>query len=146
MTEQPQEQVQIVMDPVLGLYLDGEINPEKLIGKLAWVSARISIALTELKQARQQELDAKHEWQNAYKEAYEEAERMGATSKADAERTATRTSMRKKQAFEQATLKCAELDKELESYYRGQVPVLQSLNRTFTTQYETEARLAGYGA
>lgn len=136
-------QVQIHIHPGFGEWIDLEVTPEMVRGKLLWITTNISRVRKDLVAADRAALAARHEHEDALIRAIDVAVAQGATSKADAERIAGRVVRESKKKRDQAEMHAKHLRDELEELYRAQLPATQSINRIAMAEFESEWRTAG---
>lgn len=136
-------QVNVHIDPAFGTWIEREVTPEMVRGKLMWLTMQITKTRVRLAEAEDQALAAKHEYDTAFTAALEVANRTGSKSQADAERIATRTTVERRHAKEDLDLKVKHLRDELDDLYRSQMPATQSLNRIVLAEWQAEWNAAG---
>ena len=137
-----QTEVHVHIHPAFGEWIDQDVTPAMVRGKLLWLTKSITRVRKEMATAEDNALDAKHTFDDALSRAERAAVAAGATSKADAERTAVRASAPEKRAKEKAEMKVKHLRDELEDLYRSQMPATQSLNRIVLAENAAEWRTA----
>ena len=146
MSETPETtntQVIVHIDPAFGEWIEREITPEMVRGKLMWLTMQITKTRVALAEAEDAALAAKRKYDTAFAAALDAAKRSGSTSQADTARTAARTTLATRQETAALDLQVKHLRDELDDLYRSQMPATQSLNRIVLAAWEADWRAAG---
>jgi hypothetical protein len=138
------EVVQVHVHPSFGPYIDLEVTPDMMRGKLIWIARHIRGTRRLYAEAQTAALHAKQDLDDAFDAAYDEAIAGGAKSMADADRTAKRITRGLQHAKENADLAVRQLADELDEIYKAQIPTSQSLNRHIFGEAHAEWGAAGH--
>lgn len=142
---QPATEVHVHIDPAFGEWIDRDVTPAMVKGKLLWITASITRVRRELAAAQKSALEAKYAYEDEFTRSLDQVTRLGAKSQTDAERTTGRvaTVRTAKRARDEADLAVQNLKDELDELYRSQMPATQSLNRIVLAEYQAEWTAAG---